>query len=111
MLTPDDVRRAGRFAYAASAEGIPFRYHPEHQPYGPNGPIEVEFMRPDDGHWCRALIREDSECGWCFWQPQRWPLPENVAVAVLDTRFTFTVPQLSWHHLSDCDCEFCEGRR
>jgi hypothetical protein len=80
MLGLDEVRQAGRFAYAASAESIPFRYYPDRQPYGPSGPLKVEFMRPDDGCWHEAFVRKDDEQGWCFWCPEWWPLPTNVPV-------------------------------
>ena len=90
MLGPDEIRQAGRFAYAASAEGIAFRYYPEHQSYGSDGPLRVELMRPDDGRWYPALIREDYEHGWCFRLPGWWPLPTHVPVAVLDTGFAFS---------------------
>ena len=109
MLTLSEMRRAGRFAFAASEGGIAFRYYPERQPYGADGPAEVEFVPPDSSQWMRALVREDALLGWCFWRPERWPLPESEGVTFVDTRFAISVPQNCWHHVADCDCDHCRG--
>ena len=113
-LTLGQVKATGRFAYAASAEAIPFRFYPErqHRRNEADTILEVEFLRPDNGYWYSTLVHKFHRGGheWCFWKPEQGSEWDNIPCAVLGeggALYTFTVPAGGWHHLPGCDCEFC----
>ena len=102
-LTLDQVRMAGRDAWALSAEGHMTDF-PAHLQ---EGDIKLHWTDASGVVRSVSVARSDypEDHGWRITgvlPRQQGPLPDGVVITD-----TFTLPVNGWHHLPGCDCEFC----